>query len=114
MRGAQIFEQEMPAVRLGIPLRVEALHQPAAIHSRHLTIERDLPAPGIPAGSHAIRVGGLQNERARRAIRRAGVAQLEPNDAGQNGVACVLHHDVANAPLGEHAGTAKRVGQMCR
>ena len=107
MRVGEVLEQEMPAVVAGIPMGfVAARHEPRRLDGRELGVERDLVAAGVPSGAGAVGMPGLEDQRRRRRIGCALVAQAQPDDAREDRVARAVHRDIDDAPAAERAGAA--------
>ena len=93
---------------------VAARHERRPRRSRHLSVERDLVAAGVPSWAGAVGMPGVQDKRRRRRIGRAVIAQAQPDDAREDHVARAFHRDFDDAPAAEHAGAAQRQRQMRR
>src|SRR5262249_48205148 len=99
----------MPPVLVSIPMGFEASrNQVRGLDGGYLSVERDLLAAGVPPAAAAVGKPGFEDQRPRCLIGGALIAQSEPDDAREYRMARVYHHDAANSPTAERAGTAKQ------
>src|SRR5262250_2584641 len=80
MRVREIFEHQVPCVRLRIPQRVETPRHETGRHERRdLGIKRHLLAPGMPWCASTHREAGLEDDRGRGLTGCAIVEQAQPD-----------------------------------
>lgn len=113
MRVGQVLEQQMPDVASIAPHGVEAArHQAGRQHRGDVAIEGDLLARAVAAGAAAVGMGGLEDQRARRAGGRALARQAQPDEGGGHGAEGRHDLDAADAAPAQHAGPAQSLRKI--
>jgi len=113
VRLAQILEYEMPGLGFLIPRGVEAArHETRRRQRRDLAIESHFLAAGGVDVARRPRQPCLEDHGARRCAVGGLIGQAQSQNARQDGREGVFHIDVADATATQHAGAAKRIGEM--
>ena len=116
VRRAEILQQQVPALRCLVILRLEAARHGALRHPRgNAAVEFDFPLSRNREGLEPIWMTRLQDQVRRGVIRSTLIGEAQANDLRQDRVLRAFDRGLAHtAGAGQHTGRAQRLGQMLR